>query len=62
MLEVIFLTTFFIIIFDPKNFGWSVGYTFGGTAVAFGTVMLFDNVLWPDPADARLLQVLQKCD
>ena len=58
MIEVIFLTTFFIIIFDPKDFGWSVGYTFGGMCVAFGLVMLFDNVLWRDPADARLLQLL----
>jgi len=58
MIEVVFLTTFFIIIFDPKNFGWSVGYTFGGMCVAFGLVMLFDNVLWPDPADLRLLQLL----
>lgn len=58
MLEVVFLTTFFIIIFDPKNFGWSVGYTFGGMCVAFGLVMLFDNVLWPDPAAARLRQLL----
>ncbi len=58
MIEVVFLTTFFIIIFDPKYFGWSVGYTFGGMCVAFGLVMLFDNVLWPDPADARLLQLL----
>jgi len=58
MIEVVFLTTFFIIIFDPKDFGWSVGYTFGGMCVAFGLVMLFDNVLWPDPADARLLQLL----
>ncbi len=58
MLEVVFLTTFFIIIFDPKNFGWSVGYTFGGMCVAFGLVMLFDNVLWPDPAEARLRQLL----
>jgi hypothetical protein len=58
MIEVIFLTTFFVIIFDPKNFGWSVGYTFGGVCVAFGLVMLFDNVLWPDPADLRLLKLL----
>ncbi len=58
MIEVVFLTTFFIIIFDPKNFGWSVGYTFGGMCVAFSLVMLFDNVLWPDPAEARLRQLL----
>jgi hypothetical protein len=58
LIEIVFLTTFFIIVFDPKNFGWSVGYTFGGTGVAFGLVMLFDNVLWPDPADSRLLQLL----
>jgi hypothetical protein len=58
MIEVVFLTTFFIIVFDPKNFGWSVAYTFGGMCVTFGLVMLFDNVLWPDPADIRLLQLL----
>lgn len=55
MVQILFLTSFWIVVFDPAGFGWSVGYAFAGSFVAFALVMLFDNVLWPDPADRRLL-------
>jgi len=55
---VAFLDTFYLCAFDPKNFGWSVAYTFSGIAVAIGVLVAFDMVLWPDPAERRLLRSL----
>src|SRR4029077_1788093 len=53
-----FLDTFFLCVFDPQNFGWSVAYTFSGIAVAIGVLIAFDMVLWPDPAERKLLRSL----
>src|SRR4029077_12514758 len=53
-----FLDTFFLCVFDPQNFGWSVAYTFSGIAVAIGVLVAFDMVLWPDPAEQKLLRSL----
>lgn len=46
-------------IFDPKGFGWSVGYNFAGALIAFGLIVLFDNILWSDPAESELLRSLE---
>lgn len=54
MVQILFLTTFWVAVFDPAGFGWSTAYAFAGASVAFVLVMLFDNVLWPDPAERRL--------
>ena len=54
-----FLDTFFLCVFDPQNFGWSVAYTFSGIAVAIGVLIAFDMVLWPDPAERKLLRSLE---
>src|SRR6266436_4381335 len=53
-----FLDTFYLCAFDPKNFGWSVAYSFSGIALAIGVLVAFDMVLWPDPAERRLLRSL----
>ena len=53
-----FLDTFFLCVFDPQNFGRSVAYTFSGIAVAIGVLIAFDMVLWPDPAERKLLRSL----
>ena len=53
-----FLDTFYLCVFDPQNFGWSVAYTFSGIAVAIGVLVAFDMVLWPDPAEQKLLRSL----
>jgi Fusaric acid resistance protein family len=57
--QLFFVNTFWIVIFDPEGFGWSVGYNFGGALVAFGLIVLFDNVLWPDPSESELLCSLE---
>ena len=53
-----FLDTFYLCVFDPQNFGWSVAYTFSGVALAIGVLVAFDMVLWPDPAERKLLRSL----
>src|SRR5262245_34112852 len=53
-----FLDTFYLCVFDPQNFGWSVAYTFSGIALAIGVLVAFDMVLWPDPAERKLLRSL----
>jgi hypothetical protein len=53
-----FLDTFYLCVFDPQNFGWSVAYTFSGIAVGIGVLVAFDMVLWPDPAEQKLLRSL----
>ena len=35
-----------------------MAYTFSGVAVALGVLVAFDTVLWPDPAERRLLRSL----
>jgi hypothetical protein len=53
-----FLDTFYLCVFDPQNFGWSVAYTFSGMSLAIGVLVVFDMVLWPDPAERKLLRSL----
>src|SRR5262245_58196149 len=53
-----FLDTFYLYVFDPHNFGWSVAYTFSGMSLAIGVLVVFDMVLWPDPAEPKLLRSL----
>src|SRR5262245_57670868 len=56
--EITFLDTFYVCVFDPHNIGWSVAYTFSGVALAMGVLVAFDMVLWPDSAERRLLRSL----
>jgi len=58
MVQIFFLSSFWIVVFDPQGFGWSVAYNFSAALVGFSFIMLFDNVLWPDPAERRLLHML----
>src|SRR5262245_35729201 len=51
-----FLDTFYLYVFYPHNFGWSVAYTFSGMSLAIGVMVVFDMVLWPDPAERKLLR------
>jgi Fusaric acid resistance protein family len=57
-LEITFLDTFYLCVFDPQGFGGSVASTFSGVALAIGVLVAFDMVLWPDPAERALLRSL----
>ncbi|MGH7923816.1 MAG: hypothetical protein ACREQH_04405 [Candidatus Binatus sp.] len=61
MVQITFLGTFYVVVFAPSDFGWGLAYTFGGVTVAFLVMTLFDTVLWPEPAQAALLESLRAC-
>jgi len=56
--QVITLDTFYGVVFDPRNFGWSDASLFGGCAIALTLIAAFDSCIWPDPAEAILLESL----
>ncbi|HUY27933.1 MAG TPA: FUSC family protein [Candidatus Binataceae bacterium] len=58
IVEITFLTSFYLVVFEPRDFGVEVAATFGGVVISFILVALFDTVLWPDPADATLTAML----
>lgn len=56
--EVLMLDNLYGVMFAPEQLGWRAGSGFAAVAVAIGLLALFDNLLWPDPADAILLESL----
>ena len=60
LIEVVCLGNFYDVVFAPGDIGWSSAGALGGSALAFGILVLFDNWLWPDPGDAILLESLSR--
>jgi uncharacterized membrane protein YccC len=58
LIQVVCLDTFYNVVFAPDEIGWAAGGIFGGSVIAFGTIVLFDNWLWPDRAEELLLESL----
>jgi len=58
LIQVVCLDTFYGVVFAPQEIGWSAAGTFGGSVIAFGTLVLFDNWLWPDRGEEILLESL----
>jgi hypothetical protein len=58
LIEVVCLDTFYGVVFAPQKIGWSAAGAFGGSVIAFGTLVLFDNWLWPDRGEGILLELL----
>ena len=56
--QVITLDAFYGVTFAPGDFGWSNAAVFGGFAIAMVLIVAFDNWIWPDPAEAILLESL----
>jgi hypothetical protein len=57
--QVVTLDSFYGVIFAPDEIGWAAAGAFGGSAIALGVIVLFDNWLWPDPADPILMKALE---
>jgi hypothetical protein len=55
VLQIVALDTFYAVVFAPDDFGWGVSSIFGASVIAFFLIFLFDRFLWPDPAEALLL-------
>jgi hypothetical protein len=58
LIQVVCLDTFYAVVFAPGEIGWGAAGAFGGSVLAFGTLVLFDNWLWPDRGEAILLESL----
>jgi uncharacterized membrane protein YccC len=59
LIQVVSLASFYGVVFGPHEIGWAAAGNFGGSAVAFGLLVLFDNWLWPDPAEPILIEQLR---
>ena len=60
LIEVVCLGNFYDVVFAPGDIGWSSAGALGGSALAFGILVIFDNWLWPDPGDELLLEALSR--
>ena len=58
LIQVVCIDTFYSVVFTPDEIGWAAAGIFGGSVIAFGTLILFDNWLWPDLGEAILLESL----
>ena len=58
LIQVVCIDTFYNVVFAYDQIGWAASGIFGGSVIAFGTIILFDNWLWPDPAEEILLESL----
>jgi uncharacterized membrane protein YccC len=58
LIQVTFLFIYYGVAFAPDEIGWSAAGEFGGSVIAFGTIVLFDNWIWPDSGEALLLEGL----
>lgn len=59
-IEISFLNTFFLMVFDPAQSGWAVAYTFAGGIVSFALLLVCDQWLWPVSAQQRLIAALTR--
>lgn len=50
------ITTIYVGIFRPGQIGWGSTYTFDGILVATLVMVAFDTLIWPSPAEPRLLE------
>ncbi len=58
LIQVVCLDTFYSVVFAPDEIGWAAAGIFGGSVIAFGVILLFDNWLWPDLGETILLESL----
>jgi hypothetical protein len=58
LIEVVCLDTFYSVVFGPQEIGWSAAGAFGGSVIAFGVIVLFDNWVWPDRGEKILMESL----
>jgi uncharacterized membrane protein YccC len=58
LIQVTFLFIYYGVAYAPDEIGWAAAGEFGGSVIAFGTIVLFDNWIWPDRGEAILLEAL----
>jgi len=58
VIRILSLILFYGMVSSPQEIGWNAAALFGGSAIAFGVIVLFDNWLWPDPGEPILMESL----
>src|SRR3984957_10242428 len=58
LIQVTFMFIYYGVAYAPDEIGWAAAGEFGGSVIAFGTIVLFDNWIWPDPGEEVLLGAL----
>src|SRR5712671_1712146 len=58
LIQVVCFDTFYVVVFAPDEIGWGAAGAFGGSVIAFATILLFDNWLWPDRGEEILMESL----
>jgi len=58
LMQVLVLDSFYGVVFAPREFASADASAYGACAIAFTLIAAFDNFIWPDPAEAILLESL----
>jgi hypothetical protein len=58
IIQVVIFNIFYSVVYSPDQFGWQASSLYAGCVLAFGLVALFDNWLWPDPAERILPEAI----
>jgi len=58
LVQVVSFDLYFGVLFSPGSIGWAAAGAFGGSVIAVGLMVLFDNVFWPEYGEALLLEAL----
>jgi hypothetical protein len=58
LVQVVSFDLFYGVVFSPAAIGWAAAGSFGGTVIAVGLVVLFDNCFWPEYGEPLLLEAL----
>src|SRR6516162_2247661 len=53
------ITAFYMVLFDRRSLGWDDAEMYGGIAIAIALLLLFNNLLWPVPAEMVLANSLR---
>jgi len=53
------ITAFYMVLFDRRSLGWDNAQMYGGIAIAIALLLLFNNLLWPVPAEMVLANSLR---
>ena len=60
LIQVVSLGSLYGVVFAPAEVGWTAAANFGGSLIAYGIIVLFDNWLWPDRAEPILIESLRE--
>lgn len=53
------ITAFYMVLFDRRSLGWDNAQMYAGIAIAVALLLLFNNLLWPVPAEMVLANSLR---